>query len=252
MLTLTSAIIALLAGGLSGLTGLGGVLLVPALTELGRIPIDRAVAAAMASFMIGGAVAAAMHLRNSAIGVRLAGPVCVAASLGAIMGAASIRFLPPSVLRLIIAMVALVAGAQALIAPNPASRERTPSAATLGGLGLLVGFGSSITGTGGPTLLVPTMLTMRAPVRLAVGLALAIQVPIALSATLINVAADLIDWRLATSLSVLVLGGAALGSLASRRLSRERVTTVVAITLIAVGIWYGAATVGSAPIHFAS
>ena len=49
---------------------------------------------------------------------------------------------------------------------------------------LTVRFGSSLSGTGGPLLLIPSLLLLNFPVMVAVGLSMAIQIPIAPFATL--------------------------------------------------------------------
>lgn len=243
MVSIAVAAAACVAGALIGLTGIGGVLLVPALTEFARVPIDRAVAASMFAFLLGGVLAAVQHWRHlDDAARRSAVPLCLAASAGAVAGAATVQWLGPGAIRTFIALLSLVSGLQTLLAPRLAANERQLSRSQLGALGLLVGYGSAISGTGGPAMLVPLLLALRIQVRLAIALALAVQVPIALSATIVHAAARRIDFALAVTLAVLVLAGTFAGSHASRRLSRRGLTTAVAITLICVGIWYGLAT----------
>lgn len=243
MVSLAVAAAACVAGALIGLTGIGGVLLVPALTEFARMPVDRAVAASMFAFLLGGVLAAVQHLRHVDDGARRAAlPLCLAATAGALAGAATIQWLGPEPIRTFIALLSLVSGLQVLMTPRLAASERQLSGGQLGALGLLVGYGSAISGTGGPAMLVPLLLALRIQVRLAIALALAVQVPIALAATIVNAAARRIDYGLAMTLAVLVLSGTFAGTHASRRLSRRGLTMAVAITLISVGIWYGLAT----------
>jgi uncharacterized membrane protein YfcA len=241
-MTLTVAAAAAVAGALIGLTGIGGVLLVPALTELATVPLERAIAASMMAFLVGGVVAASAHLQHKFLKRGLLVALCAAASVGALAGAASLEFLAAGAVRIFISLLALASGVHALAAPRAASGERIPSSATLGALGLAVGYGSAISGTGGPVILIPILLALGTPARVAIALGLAAQVPIALTATVVNAFAARIDFGLAGMLSALVLAGAVSGSALSRRLSRRRITVAVAITLIGVGLWYGLAT----------
>jgi uncharacterized protein len=86
-------------------------------------------------------------------------------------------------------------------------------------IGAVTGFLSSMSGTGGPLVLVPILIAMSVPVLTAVGLSQAIQLPIAIAATFGNVLYGKLD---------LVLGG------------------VLAPTLT-VGSWYGARLAHAVP-----
>ncbi|HJS05695.1 MAG TPA: sulfite exporter TauE/SafE family protein, partial [Variovorax sp.] len=56
----------LLAGGLIGASGIGGVLLVPVLTKLGEVPLPQAIAAASLGFALPALVALRPLLRERA------------------------------------------------------------------------------------------------------------------------------------------------------------------------------------------
>ena len=93
-------------------------------------------------------------------------------------------------------------------------------------------------------LLLPILLALRTPAHRAVALALVVQVPISLSATVIHAVAGRIDYPLAALLSALLLAGILAGAAVSRRLSGHGLKRVVAVMLIAVGVWYGAVSLG--------
>ena len=71
-------------------------------------------------------------------------------------------------------------------------------------IGLFVGLGSALTGTGGPVLLIPILLWLNFPLLAVVGLAQGIQIPIALSASTGNYIFSGIDFVLAGILSILL------------------------------------------------
>ena len=185
------------------MTGIGGVLLVPVLTEVGAMPADRAIGTSTAAFLLGGVVAAVMHLRHVAPAPRIMVPLCIAAIVGALTGAATIDYLTPQSVRWFISFLALFSG------------------------------------TGGPALLVPLLLILRTEIRLAVALGLLVQIPITLSATVINAHAGRIDYPLAMLLALLVLVGTLAGGRLARYFSGRTLTLCVAVTLMGLGVWYG-------------
>ena len=235
------AVTALVAGLLIGLTGIGGVLMVPVLTQGAGVSLERAIAASLVGFLVAGTYAAIVHLRRERLPTRPVVVLCVCAAAGSVAGAVSLDSLPPAAIRILIAVLCFGSGLHALFS-TPASRSTTPSTTVLGVLGVAVGCVSSLSGTGGPVTLIPLLLALGTPVGIAVTLGLAAQVPIALSATAIYALQDRIDVALAATLSVLLFIGVLVGTKLSARLSGRGLTRAVASTLVVVGIGYGYGT----------
>lgn len=80
----TVAAASLIAGLMIGLTGIGGVLVVPALTEFAGVPVDRAIAASMFGVLFAGVPAAFVHLRRAQLPARPLAALCIASALGAV------------------------------------------------------------------------------------------------------------------------------------------------------------------------
>jgi hypothetical protein len=232
---------ALFAGLLVGLTGIGGVLLVPVLTGAAGLPLERAVAACMLGFLFSGLYAAFIHLRRARLPARPVAALCLAAAFGAALGAATLDTLPVLGVRLFVAALSLASGLHAL-ASRHADGGRVPGAASLGVLGLFVGYGSAISGTGGPVMLIPVLLALRTPVTAAIALGVAAGMPITLAATAVYAAAGRIDLPLALTLAALLIAGTWAGARLSARLSGRALTNAVAWTLVGVGIWFGYAS----------
>jgi uncharacterized membrane protein YfcA len=230
---------ALIAGLLIGLTGIGGVLLVPVLTQVGGIPLDRAIAASMLGFVLAGVYAAFVHLRRARLETRPVVALCLAAAAGAVAGAATLDWLPGTAVRLFIALLCLASGAYALLFRR-APKKRILSPMTLAMLGALIGYASAISGTGGPVTLIPVLLFMGTPAGAAIALGLAAQLPIAISASVVYALDGRIDLELALALGALLVIGTYAGARLSGRLSGRRLTVAVALTLVAVGAWFGA------------
>ena len=237
---------ALLAGFLGVITGIGGVIVVPALTEFGKVPIEEAIGTTMFAFMFSGPLTAYVVLRRTALAFAPVAALCLGAAAGALLGAVTLDFLPGRPVRLFVAAVAAVTGLHALFKTDRSSvNARVPGSAALTALGLIVGWGSALSGTGGPVMLIPILLGLGIPTATAVGFGLAAHVPIVVAATAMNFAAGRIDFALGATLGGLLVVGILAGMWLVSRLSSHNLTTSVALALVAVGGWYAYATFAS-------
>ncbi|HEX9182494.1 MAG TPA: sulfite exporter TauE/SafE family protein [Burkholderiales bacterium] len=232
---------ALAAGLLVGLTGIGGVLLVPVLTGAAGLPLERAVAACMLGFLFSGLYSAFIHLRRAQLPARPVAALCVAAACGAALGAATLDRLPDTGVRLFVAALAFGSGAHALLSRQVAA-GRIPGATLLAFLGLFVGYGSAISGTGGPVMLIPILLALRTPVTAAIALGVTAGMPITAAATAVYAAEGQVDLPLALTLAALLIAGTWAGARLSARLSGRALTAAVAWTLVGVGVWFAYAS----------
>ncbi len=240
----------LFAGLAVGMTSVGGVLLVPVLSVVDGVPLARAVPAASFAFLLTGCATTAHYLwlqrRARTAGqphahvprdrvLALQG----AALLGAAAGALSLRWLPGTGLHLALALLSLGSGLQALFTRAPPEGSPLPPAKVLAAIGLAVGVGSAWTGTGGPVLLLPVLMALAAPVRAAIVLALALQIPIAGAASAVNWWAGQLDLRLGLALAAPLIAGWAAGLWIARHMSTARLRQVLGAILVATGLWYG-------------
>ncbi|MBX3603632.1 MAG: sulfite exporter TauE/SafE family protein [Piscinibacter sp.] len=238
-----AAVIALLlvAGLAVGATSIGGVLVVPVLTSGAGSAPSHAVAASSFAFAFSGLAAFATAAREPSAGAGRAGwPLHGGALLGAALGALTLAWLPAGAVRTGVGLLAVASGLYALLgrrAPrdDPAG---APARGTLAALGLAVGCGSAWSGTGGPVLLLPLVTLAGWPAGEAVAAAQRIQLPVALAATAVHLAAGRLDLMLGATVGVLVLAGWAAGRALARRLPMERLRQAVALALIATGLWY--------------
>ena len=228
----------LLAGGLIGATGIGGVLLVPVLTRFGEVPAPQAIAAASLAFALPALVALRPLAREPAM-VRRTLPLLMGALAGAAGGALLVQALPARALLGGVTALVLFAGVRGLMAQDrqaePAPLLPTP---VLVALGVLVGIGSALTGTGGPVLLLPLLLLCRQRIDFAVVAAQAVQLPVALTSSAVHAAAHRLDWSLAAACGVLMLLGSLAGQHLARGLDRQRLQRLVSGLLLAVGAWF--------------
>lgn len=229
-------VLGIAVGALIGGMGIGGVLLVPALHYAGGIAVHAAVSSCMIAYLFGGAVGAVEFARRGSIRWSMAGALGAGAMPGAFLGAATLSVTPAAAIEMVIAALALMSGLQAL-------RERGASGVSyrpignlaLFAIGALTGYGSALSGTGGPLLLVPILLWLGTPVLTAVGLSQVIQLPIALLATAGNLRFGQVDFALGGALAVLLMIGVTLGARVAHAIATATLKRVVALMLIGVG-----------------
>ncbi len=219
-----------------GCVGIGGVILVPALTYLGGIEIQIAIAAAMMGYLLTGAAGAAIYARRRSIQWPMALWLCAGAMPAALAGAWISNNVPAAVLEITIALLTVSAGIHALLGgKEQAAQGPTLSRPSLVAIGIVTGFASAITGTGGPLVLVPVLLWLKFPVLTAIGLSQAVQFPIAALATLGNFLYGQLDLLLGAVLAISLAGGTILGAYVAHVMPRALLCRIVASVLILVG-----------------
>jgi uncharacterized membrane protein YfcA len=225
------------AGLLIGCVGIGGVILVPALVYLAGQSVPAAIAAALAAFMVSGVVGIYSYARQGSIDWRATAWSWLGALPCAFAGALLVNAVAPAALELLIAALAAGSGIHALLG----RRERKPSReaplprASMTAVGGATGLLSALTGTGGPLVLVPILLSLEVPLLAALGLAQAIQLPIAVAATAGNALSSALDIPLASALAAGIAIGTWVGAKAAHALPTEPLRKAVAVLLVLVG-----------------
>ncbi len=224
-------------GVLIGGIGIGGILLVPMLTFILSIDVHVAVAAAMFSYLFSGIVGTLIYARGRSIKWNMVFWLLTSAAPAAFLGAYALSITPARGVEFLIAALVIFAGVNAFRSRHNANQDKPPlSRVALIGTGVVTGVGSALSGTGGPLIVVPVLIWLKQPALIAIGLAQAVQMPIAIMATAGNYFYGQIDFQIggviALGLTVGVTGGARLAHLARQ----ETLQRVVAWVLLAVGI----------------
>jgi uncharacterized membrane protein YfcA len=224
------------AGLLIGAVGIGGVILVPALVYLAGQSVSAAIAAAMCAFIVSGVVGSYAYANAGSIRWRLTAWMWIGALPCALAGAWVVNVAAPALLELAIGLLTLASGLHVLLSRGARSTsERVPAVPTLAAVGGVTGFVSALTGTGGPLVLVPILLALDVPVLASIGLAQAIQLPIAVAATGGYWLSDLLDLRLGLTLAAGIAVGTWLGAKAAHALPTDMLRKIVAALLVLVG-----------------
>ena len=234
----STAVFCFLVGVLIGIGGVGGILIIPFLVYVFGIDIHVVIPACMAGFTFSAFFAVYAYARRGSIRWDKALFLIVGAAPGAYLGSITVLALSSIVLEVIVATLVIVSGVRALRRNAEQSGSKgveTVPVSVLVVVGFLVGYGSSVSGTGGPLLLVPSLLLLGYPVMVAVGLSMAIQLPITPFATLGHVLHGSVDWLLAVPVGLGVAAGVTVGAIIAHRITAVSMQRVVAVVLLGTG-----------------
>lgn len=227
-------------GTLIGAVGIGGVLLIPALVAFAGLPIQIAMATALFTFLFTGIAGSILFQRRGSIDWSVTRPLLIGALFFSFIGAWANSRIEPKALSLLLAGVVILAGVYTLVqrrgisAPAFSGRPRARRC-LLVALGSVSGFGSGLTGVGGPVLSVPLMMLCGFSPLASIASSQVIQVVAAGAGTLGNLEFGNIDFGIATQVTVIELAGVVLGTRIVHAINTEVLRSVVAVLCIAVG-----------------
>jgi uncharacterized protein len=233
-------LISLVVGLLIGALGVGGILLIPAIAALAGLDMHAAMATALFTFPFTGLAGTILYHRRGDLDWKLALPICFGAMLFAWLGAMANASANTKGLTLLLGGIILYAGLHIL---KPVGRygaikrdAATPgSRPILVSLGAVVGFGSGLTGVGGPILSIPVMVAMGFDPLATVAAGQVLQIAAAVSGILGNLAFGRVDYGLAAWVTVLEVVGVLLGVRLSHKLGAHRLKPCVAGVCIVLG-----------------
>ena len=190
------------------------------------------------AYIVSGLVATTIFARNKSIHWGMAAWLCAGATPTAFAGAWAVSVVNPLVLETCLGLLTFLSGLNSLKTQN-ADRALENAVSNKGLLlvGAVTGLLASLTGTGGPLVLVPILLSMSVPVLTAVGLSQAIQLPVAMAATLGNVVYGQLDLGLGGLLAASLTVGTWYGAKLAHVTRRETLRGIVAFMLLVVGIF---------------
>ena len=304
--------VGLVAGGLIGCVGVGGVILVPSLIQLPGVDIKRAVGACMFSYVFMGLAGLVMYWRQESVEARGAAWFSAGAAPAALFASWILRQADGFALQVVCYALVMLSATLSLCRERQARRREreeeaagkgdgggapdavvvgaevvtvavaTPAAlvaedddddaaaaaaaAAAGGesapppscmeyegrlfclyAGAVCGFGSALTGTSGPVILLPILIYHRWPTLASLGHAQAVQLPIAAMATIGNVffsesgegeggRADAVDWKMGGCIAATGVVGVVGGALLAHRLPVASLRRFITRLLCVAGV----------------
>jgi uncharacterized protein len=232
------ALLGTVSGLMIGCIGIGGVILVPALVFVAGIAIHAAIPAAMFAYILSGLVATIVFARHKSIDWGMAAWLCIGGAPAAFAGAWAVSIFDSRVLTGCLGLLTLASGLNSLRRQNLSEPDNWQlSRHVLFAIGTLTGFVSSLTGTGGPLVLVPILISTRLAVLTSVGLSQIFQLPVAIAATAGNIVYGKLDLALGTVLAVALSGGSWTGAMIAHSVPRDTLRGIVSAALVLIGVF---------------
>ena len=193
-------VVGFIVGFLVGCTGMGGIILIPALVYLSGLSSHVAMGTTLFTFILRPACAAGCISGSAMWTGKRRSPFASAGSCLRMWGADVKAFTAAPYLNLILALLILLAGAL-VFCPVRGRRfsfmeeGRRSRFWVLFAVGSGVGFVAGLTGAGGPVLSVPIMIALGFPPLIAIGAGQVYSVPVALSGSAANFLHGAIDYK---------------------------------------------------------
>ncbi|MDP1546182.1 MAG: sulfite exporter TauE/SafE family protein [Anaerolineales bacterium] len=232
--------VSLVVGVLIGAVGIGGILLIPALNVLGGLTIHEAMATALFTFIFTGAIGTVSFQRRGSIDWSITVPLCLGAAIFGFLGAWANAKVDARGLSLILSSIIIFAGIYTISTRSlarPAILQGRPrmQQALLISVGAVVGFGSGLTGVGGPALSVPMMILLGFSPLTTIGASQVIQILAGVSGTVGNMQYGSINYKLVTILTIFEVIGVLVGARIVHAVNAQSLRGYVGVLCILVG-----------------
>ena len=232
-------VVALVVGALIGSVGVGGILLIPALSGITGMSTHMAMGTALCSFLFTGLLGTWLYQRHGSIDWRITIPVCAGGLLAGYPGSLVNAHAPAHVLNLALGAIIIFAGVYALRPARGGTRVYEGTASQKLGLALIgavVGFGSGLTGVGGPVLSVPLMVALGFAPLTAIATSQVIQITAAASGSIGNIAHGFVELSLAAWVTGAELAGVVCGARLAHTVSSGVLKRMVSVVCILLGV----------------
>lgn len=231
----------LLVGAIIGASGVGGVLLIPALMFFGGLDTHQAMATALFSFLFTGILATYSFQRHGSIDWKITLPVCAGSFVSSYLGALVGSHASATVLNLLLAALIIGSSLYSMLPRSStalaARLDERPRLFLLLGIGLFTGFLCGMTGAGGGIVSLPIMLVCGFPALASIGTGQVLQSIVSISGSVSNYANDFIVFPLVWAVTACELVGVAIGVRVAHALPVATIKRLVTWLCLAIGIF---------------
>lgn len=187
---LATAAVNLIIGLLIGWSGIAGFLLPIYFVSYLNLPVTSALAVSFFVFAISSAIGSYNYYKKGNLDLRISIVIGVGSLVGALIGVYLNLLIPARTVKLILYVVVLLSGLSILLRMNAGEKAEGSaggsgilnSAPAVAAIGVVTGAICSISGAGGPILVMPLLVSLGMNVRTAIGVSLFDSVFIALPA----------------------------------------------------------------------
>ncbi len=243
-----AAVIGFGSGVASGALGIGGALLsTPGIRWVFHVKPLIAIGTTLPPIIPTAITGASTYVRERYVEFRSALVAALAGSTFAILGAFVSDHVNGEALLIVTAALLLILSIRMLPRQGGGRAPHLePKIGVLLVVGAASGFVSGLLGVGGGVILVPVLTTLLGfPVKSALGTSLAVVAAQAIPGSVTHALLGHIDWTLAAGLFIGVVPGARIGSKLAVATEDERLRVIVALSMAALAIAFGASEIRS-------
>ncbi len=170
----------ILVGAMVGLCGVAGFLLPMFYTSVLRMNVSEGLALSFAAFIVSGILGSVNYNKDGNLDIKFGLKLSLGSIIGAVIGVKLNMIIPEEQAKLLLYMVVLLSGISILVRKDKANNEGTRRRSFKISehflltviIGITTGAVCSMSGAGGPVLVMPLLVVMGIEVRTAVGVAL--------------------------------------------------------------------------------
>lgn len=247
LLTLALILVCLVVGFLVGSTGVGGIILIPALTLLAGLDTHTAMATALASFIFSAFQVGWLYHRRGLLEFNVLIPMLAGGVVMGFVGAKVKAILMAPVLNVALALLVLLAAVNILMPARAGTFSFAAASKRLHDgflvlLGCVVGFIAGLTGVGGPIISIPIMIYFGFSPVCSIAAGQSFSVGAALSGTAGNLLYGSIDWGVMVLITLAQMCGTVAGVRLACRVPAVVLRRAVAVVCLLIGfflLWQG-------------
>ncbi len=167
----------LLIGAFVGLCGVAGFLLPMFYTSVLKLDVAESLALSFAAFIVSGILGSVNYQKAGNLDIRFGIRLSMGSIAGAILGVTLNLIIPEEQVKVLLYLVVLLSGISILVRKDPKEEKKNgfqihQNLLATFALGFLTGMICSLSGAGGPVLVMPLQVVFGISVRTAVGVAL--------------------------------------------------------------------------------
>lgn len=243
------ALASFLIGALIGATGVGGVLLIPALMFFGGLGTHEAMATALFSFFFTGILATYSYQRYGSIDWGITLPVLIGSFISSYGGAYAGSLAAARQLNILLAAIIIFSSLYSMLPARGiclAERlTRRGSTILLLGIGVFTGFLCGMTGAGGGIVSVPAMLIFGYGALPCIATSQVLQSIVSVSGSASNMASGFVVFSIVWWVTVCELAGIVLGVRIAHRAPVAVLKKAVTLFCMAIGLVIGIRAFGA-------
>lgn len=204
-----------------------------------KIDTTEALALSFTAFIISGVLASVNYYKKGQLDIKYASILSIGSFVSAFLGVRLNLLIPLDIVEIILYGVVLVSGLSILFRNNKESGKKYVSNLCLIIIGFITGLICSITGAGGPIIVLPILLLLGIGVKQSVAISLFnsifIAIPSAIGYTANSDMAIILEYMSAVIIGHVI--GVYLGSSKSDKVDKNKLKLTIGIVSVLIAIW---------------